>query len=189
MATPQVSIGHPLFAAAALHFGRAIGNAQHRGCIGSIDVGIEKTDPQSGLGEGASQIDRDGALADAALAAADGDHLADAWDRLAFRRLTMAGLANAPLAWRLADPSRSARRRCHRAPSERSRASATMRSRWLWAKPGRLRRNTARGGVMRICSIQPRSRAVLPLPASLICWRAVVGLLDRSSVSSRQAGS
>ena len=87
---------HPLFAAAALHFGRAIGNTQHRGGIGSIDVGIEKTNPQSLTGQGASQVHSHGALANAAFATADGDHLLHAWNGLPFRHLTVACLADAP---------------------------------------------------------------------------------------------
>ncbi len=94
---------NPLLIAAALHLRCLVSDAQHGGCVRPVDIGVQKSDPQAGLGEGAGQIDRDGALADAALAAAHGNHLADAGDRLAFRRLTMAGLANAPLAWRLAD--------------------------------------------------------------------------------------
>ena len=59
---------NPLLIAAALHLRCLVSDAQHGGCIRPINIGVQKSDPQAGLGEGAGQIDRDGALADAALA-------------------------------------------------------------------------------------------------------------------------
>ena len=49
------------------------------------------------LGQGAGEVHRNGALADTAFAAAHGDHLPHAWNRLTLRRLTMSGLADPPL--------------------------------------------------------------------------------------------
>ena len=90
----------PLLISTPLDFGCLICHAEHRRCVGSVDVCIEQSDPQSLLRQSAGQIDGHGALADAALAAADGDHLTHPWNRLAFSGLTMARLADSPLAGR-----------------------------------------------------------------------------------------
>ena len=74
----------------------AAGDAQHRRGIGAIDVGVQQADPEPGLNKGAGQIHGHRALADAPLAAADGDHLGHPGDRLTLGplALAMAGAAD-----------------------------------------------------------------------------------------------
>ena len=90
-----------LLITAALNLWRAVRDAQHGGNVGAVDVGVEQAHSMSLLGQGAGEVHSDGALADTALAAAHGDHLSDTGNRLPLRRLTMSGLADAPLTGRL----------------------------------------------------------------------------------------
>ena len=73
----------PLVSPFALHLGGPVGHPQHGGGIGAIDIGIEQAHPQARLGQGAGQVHRHGALANAALATAHGDHLLHPRNRLA----------------------------------------------------------------------------------------------------------
>ena len=86
-----------------MHLGGLVGDAKHGGCIGTVDIGIQQSHPQALLSQRTGKVDGHGALADPAFAAAYGNHLTHPWDRLAFRRLAMSGLADTSLAWRLAD--------------------------------------------------------------------------------------
>ena len=90
-----------LLITAALHLRRAVRDAQHGGNVGAVDVGVEQAHAVSLLGQGAGEVHSDGAFADTPFAAAHCDHLTDTGNRLTLRRLTVSGLADAPLTGRL----------------------------------------------------------------------------------------
>ena len=56
--------------------------AQHAGLARAVDVGVENADARAVVRQGQRQVDRDGGLADAALAGSDRDDVADARQRL-----------------------------------------------------------------------------------------------------------
>ena len=89
-----VDRGQPLIGPFALHLGGAVGHPQHGGGVGAIDIGIEQAHPQARLGQGAGQVHGHRALAHAALAAADGDHLLHPRNRLALGAAAVAAAAN-----------------------------------------------------------------------------------------------
>ncbi len=93
-----------MVAATPLHLWGAVGDPQHRRRIRSIDVGIKEANLQALSGQSTGEIDGNRAFADPPLAAADGNHVLHPGNRLAFRHLAMAGLADAAMlmaAWLL----------------------------------------------------------------------------------------
>ena len=60
--------------------------AEQLGDRGAVEIGIEDAGPQPFGGKAERQVDGDGGFADAALAGADGNDMADAGDGLARRR-------------------------------------------------------------------------------------------------------
>ncbi len=65
---------------------RALTNAEHDRHIRSIDIGIKQPDPCSGEPQRDRDVDRDGGLADTALACADRNRIPDSGDLLAPRQ-------------------------------------------------------------------------------------------------------
>ena len=75
--------------------------AEQLGDRGAVEIGVEDADAQALGGKRQREVDRDGGLADAALAGADGDDVADAGDGVVRRRAGPAlrlGLAGRGLA-------------------------------------------------------------------------------------------
>jgi hypothetical protein len=66
-------------------FGLAIGT-EHERDVGTVDIGVNEADTLAELGEGDGEVDGNGGFADAALAGADGDDVADAGERCGSRR-------------------------------------------------------------------------------------------------------
>ena len=63
----------------------ATGHAGEQRERGAVDVGVEQADARAALAQREREVDRDGALADTALAGGDGDHVRDAGQHVALR--------------------------------------------------------------------------------------------------------